>query len=85
MIHPKKLASPEIYRLRVELLGTNPPVWRQLLVTAATLAHLHNMLQKAVGWTDSHMHEFVARKRRIGRPNPENRFMGGLPSRTSDW
>jgi hypothetical protein len=32
-----------------------------------------------MGWEDGHMHEFSVGQRRIGRPNPEDRFMG-MPS-----
>jgi len=37
---------PEIYQLKVILLGTSPPIWRRLLVPAdLTLAQLHDVLQ----------------------------------------
>jgi len=73
----KKNAVPrEIYQLKVTLLGTSPPIWRRLLVPAdATQAQLHDVLQAAMGWEDVHMHKFSAGQRRIGRPNPEDRFM----------
>ena len=78
---PKKIAvPPEIYQLKVTLLGTSPPIWRRLLVPAdLTLAQLHNVLQTAMGWEDGHMHEFCVGGRRFGRPDPEDRLMG-MPS-----
>jgi hypothetical protein len=74
----KKSAGPlEIYQLKVTLLGTNPPIWRRLLVPAdMTLAQLHDVLQVAMGWEDGHMHEFSSGQRRFGRPDPEDRPMG---------
>jgi len=40
-------------------MRTSPPIWRRLLVSSdITLAGLHDLLQLAMGWTDSHMHEF---------------------------
>jgi hypothetical protein len=74
----KKIAVPqEIYQLKVTLLGTNPPIWRRLLVPAnMTLAQLHDVLQAAMGWEDGHMHEFSSGRRRFGRPDPEDRLMG---------
>jgi hypothetical protein len=66
----------DIYQLKVALLGTNPPIWRRLLVPAdLTLAQLHNVLQTAMGWDDGHMHEFRAGQRRFGRPEPADPFV----------
>lgn len=76
----KSAVPPEIYQIKVTLLGTSPPIWRRLLVPAdVTLAQLHDVLQTAMGWDDGHMHEFSIGQRRIGRPDPEDRLMG-IPS-----
>ena len=72
----KTAIAPEIYQLKVTLLGTSPPVWRRLLVLAhITLEQLHDVLQTAMGWEDGHMHEFSVGQRRIGRPDPEDRLL----------
>ena len=42
-----------------------------------TLARLHNVLQVAMGWHDSHLHEFSAGERRFGQPDPDGQLMGG--------
>jgi hypothetical protein len=43
----------------VSLQGTDPPVWRRLVVPGDTaLDDLHDVLQAAMGWTDSHPHRF---------------------------
>jgi len=71
---------PEIYQLKVTLLGTSPPIWRRLFVPSdVTLAQLHDVLQAAMGWQECHMHEFSAGGRHFGRPNPEDRFRGMPP------
>src|SRR5260370_18662758 len=76
----KSAVPPEIYQIKVTLLGTSPPIWRRLLVPAeVTLAQLHDVLQAAMGWEDGHMHEFSVGQRRFGRPDPEDRLMG-MPS-----
>lgn len=47
------------YRLRVDLLETHPPVWRRLEVASDMfLDELHQVLQGAFGWTDSHLHRY---------------------------
>jgi hypothetical protein len=69
----KKIWLPqEIYQLKVTLLDTRPPIWRRLLVPAGlTLDVLHDVLQLAMGWTDSHMHDFRVGQKRFGKPDPE--------------
>lgn len=47
------------YHLRVVLTGTEPLVWRLLQVPGkAKLDWLHAVLQVAMGWTNSHLHQF---------------------------
>ncbi|MFT4136637.1 plasmid pRiA4b ORF-3 family protein [Microbacterium sp.] len=47
------------YRIRVDLRRTKPPVWRRIEVPGdVLLARLHDVLQAAMGWTDSHLHRF---------------------------
>ena len=74
----KKIWLPqEIYRIKVTLRDTRPPIWRRLLVpTGLTLDALHDVLQVAMGWDDSHMHEFRIGQRRFGKPDPNDRLMG---------
>lgn len=68
--------AQKIYQLKVSLLGTDPPIWRRVLVPAdMTLAKLHNVLQIAMGWSDEHMHEFRSGQRRFGRPEQAGPFM----------
>jgi Plasmid pRiA4b ORF-3-like protein len=46
-------------RVRVDLAGTRPPVWRRLeLASDLFLDELHEILQAAFGWTDYHLHRF---------------------------
>lgn len=48
-----------IYQLKVVLLGSKQLVWRQLQVPGdASLDWLHAVLQVAIGWTNSHLHQF---------------------------
>jgi pRiA4b ORF-3-like protein len=65
-------AKTPIFQLKVQLREIRPPVWRRLLVSGAMdLAELHEVVQTAMGWTDSHLHEFEAEGARYGVPDPE--------------
>ncbi len=49
-----------VYQLKITLLEVDPPIWRRLLVAAdATLGDLNFILQAAMGWTNSHLHQFT--------------------------
>ena len=48
------------YQLQVLLNGTQPPIGRRLQVPGtANLGWLHAVLQVAMGWTNSHLHQFI--------------------------
>lgn len=50
---------PPILQLKVTLRGVRPPIWRRLEIsTDTTLLEFHHILQAAMGWTDSHLHQF---------------------------
>jgi hypothetical protein len=52
-------ADAVTYRVRVDLSGTRPPVWRRLeLSSSLFLDEVHDVIQAAFGWTDSHLHRF---------------------------
>jgi hypothetical protein len=60
------------WQLRVELLEVTPKVWRRLLLPSTIrLPALHRVLQAAMGWTDSHLHEFVIAGQRYSTPDPD--------------
>jgi hypothetical protein len=56
------------YRVRVDLEGTDPPLWRGLeLASDLFLDQVHDIIQVAFGWTDSHLHRFASGPDRFGK------------------
>ena len=48
------------YRLRISIIGSEPEIWRTLeLDGSLRLDELHDVIQIAMGWRDSHLHEFM--------------------------
>jgi hypothetical protein len=55
------------FQLYVELDEVTPPVWRRILVsTGARMSRLHDMIQAAMGWTNSHLHALTVGDARFG-------------------
>lgn len=69
-------ASAIVYCLRVELVDSDPPIWRRLWVDAATpLEELHRILSAVMGWSGEADYQFKAE-------NPH--FTGTLPPTDPD-
>lgn len=64
--------SKKIYQVKVTLKGSKPPIWRRLEVEADTrLDRLHDILQVAMGWTNSHLHQFIVGRTFYGELHPD--------------
>ena len=66
------------YDIRVSLVHIQPEIWRLIRVPAdIRMDRLHDVLQIALGWTDSHLHQFHVidakggTKAYVGRPDPD--------------
>lgn len=47
------------FRVRVDIDGARPPIWRRLELRGdLRLDQVHDVLQHALGWTNSHLHAF---------------------------
>src|SRR5262245_54227460 len=51
-------APERVYQFKVTLKDTQPPIWRRIQVQDCTLDKLHEHIQTAMGWTNSHLHQF---------------------------
>lgn len=49
-----------LYRLKIELCDISPAIWREFIIPSdLTLENLHVVIQTVMGWTDSHLHQFI--------------------------
>jgi Plasmid pRiA4b ORF-3-like protein len=56
-------AGASLYQLKITLLYVEPVVWRRVVVCSdMTLDRMDRVIQTAMGWTNSHLHQF-----RVGR------------------
>ena len=62
-------SSTEIATLRIELEYSDPLIWRAIEIpTSITLDAVHDIVQAAMGWQDSHLWEFVVDRQSYGPP-----------------
>ena len=64
--------AKSIYQLKITLKDFRPPIWRRVQVNSdITLGLLHQIIQVAMGWTNSHLHGFSIGGVEHGQPLPE--------------
>lgn len=54
----KSKATDTVYQFKITLLEAEPAIWRRIQVKDCTLDRLHEHIQSAMGWTNSHLHLF---------------------------
>ncbi|MFC1835354.1 plasmid pRiA4b ORF-3 family protein [Thermodesulfobacteriota bacterium] len=65
----KKPNNKLVYQLKVTLRDIRPPIWRRIqVVSDMTLYELHWALQTVMGWSNSHLHEFMIFDNAYGDP-----------------
>jgi Plasmid pRiA4b ORF-3-like protein len=63
----------EICQIKVTLHDSQPLIWRRIQVRSdITLAKLHTILQRVMGWEDAHLPQFVIQGERYGVPDEED-------------
>jgi hypothetical protein len=61
-------AAERLYQFKITLLDIRPPIWRRIQVKDCTLDKLHEHIQTAMGWTNSHLHDFKIGDKDYGDP-----------------
>lgn len=74
---PKAAPPRAVYQLHIELRYIRPKIWRRVLIPdAIPLSKLHRVIQVAMGWTNSHLHQFEVGRTVYGEPLPDWDRMG---------
>lgn len=50
--------AERLYQFKISLVGIQPAIWRRIQVRDCTLDKLHEYIQTAIDWTNSHLHRF---------------------------
>ncbi|MBC8181572.1 plasmid pRiA4b ORF-3 family protein [candidate division KSB1 bacterium] len=66
------MKKKNFYQLKVILKGSKPSIWRRILISSNTLLpDLHKILQITMGWTNSHLHQFIHKGIFFSEPDEE--------------
>ena len=64
-------ANVPIYQIKITLKDSKPPIWRRVLISSETsLPKLHDIIQAAMGWYNSHLHAFEIHGEHYSAPSP---------------
>ena len=81
---PRTKSDPNtVYQFKITLLGSKPLIWRRIQFAYSTLDKLHEHIQTAMGWTNSHLHHFRIGKQLYGDPMLMEEDMGQLDYKDS--
>ena len=64
----KKAKVGLVYQFKITLLESQPPIWRRIQVMDCTLDTFHEHIQTAMGWSNSHLHQFRIGEQSYGDP-----------------
>ncbi|HEY1407128.1 MAG TPA: plasmid pRiA4b ORF-3 family protein, partial [Spirochaetota bacterium] len=54
------LKTNEAFQLKITLQDVTPQVWRRVIVNSnIKLSDFHKVIQTTMGWTNSHLHQFI--------------------------
>ncbi|MCU0848733.1 MAG: plasmid pRiA4b ORF-3 family protein [Spirochaetes bacterium] len=69
----KKIKSEDVFQLKITLDHIKPIIWRRFLVDSdIKLTDLHKVIQTIMGWTNSHLHQFVINKKSYSLPDDDS-------------
>jgi hypothetical protein len=58
-----------VLQFKISLKGISPPIWRRIQISdLSTFWALHVAIQDSMGWSDSHLHDFITTNPKTGAP-----------------
>jgi len=69
----KRIKSENVFQLKITLNHIKLSIWRRVLVDSEIkLPDLHKIIQTVMGWTNSHLHQFIIGNQYYSLPNDES-------------
>ena len=65
--------AKKVYQIQISLLGIKPKIWRRMLIQSdMLLSDFHKVIQTTMGWTNSHLHQFIKNEIHYSERIPED-------------
>lgn len=76
---PAEQDAITLFRFKITIQYTSPPIWRRIVIPDCTLAKLHSYIQAAFDWENAHLHAFTIDGKQYG---PSDHEMDGIDEST---
>ena len=71
--------TKKTYQIKISLRGSKPKIWRLILVPSdLLLSDFHKIIQTTMGWTNSHLHQFIKNRTFYSRRMADDDFWGEM-------
>ena len=61
-----------VYQIQIALKGSRPKIWRRVLIPSdISMSRFHYVIQAVMGWTNSHLHQFIQNGIFYSKPQDE--------------
>ncbi len=65
--------TKKTYQIQIALKGSGPKIWRRILVPSdLLLSDFHKVIQTTMGWTNSHLHQFIKNRTFYAKRMPDD-------------
>ncbi|MBN2050380.1 MAG: plasmid pRiA4b ORF-3 family protein [Spirochaetales bacterium] len=72
MIKENQAQDNKVYQLKISIKSIKPAIWREFIVPSTILLpDLHEVIQIVMGWTNSHLHQFIINGDFYSEPDEE--------------
>lgn len=67
--------TKKIFQIQIALKGFKPKIWRRILIPSdLLLSDFHMVIQITMGWTNSHLHQFIKDRTYYTKRMPDDDF-----------
>lgn len=69
--------TDKIFQIQIALKGFKPKIWRRVLIPSdLLLTHFHKIIQTTMGWSNSHLHQFIKNRTYYSIKHPDDDMWG---------